>query len=296
MAISVKQRLSPFLREGARVDWSNEDLPVCPIRQKTTGLDANRRYFNHPEWAENYLKYCHRSDRFRSRWQAASGSWDDKIVVDVGCGPGNIFATVGGHPKLLIGVDVSPGALEIARKLGYMPLLGDAHDLPFISGFADIVALNAALHHCDHMDQVLAEAARLVAPGGILVTDHDPQLSAWNFRGLAKLAWNFRLPLYLLFKKGFHRSREEQSIVLASEIHHEPGQGVTPELFRNVLEPMEFRVELYPHNHDTGAEVLQGQMGRSDRKFRIAQRLSGLNPDSAEAGLSILSRATRLAG
>jgi SAM-dependent methyltransferase len=296
MAISVKQRLTPFLREGARVDWSNEGLPVCPIRQKTTGLDANRRYFNHPEWAENYLQYCHRSDRFRSRWQAASGSWDNKIVVDVGCGPGNIFAKVGGHPELLIGVDVSPGALEIARTLGYMPLVADAHDLPFISGFADIVALNAALHHCDHMDQVLAEAARLVAPGGILVTDHDPQLSAWNFRGLAKLAWNFRLPLYLLLNKGFHRSREEQSIVLTSEIHHEPGQGVTPELFRNVLGPMKFQVELYPHNHDIGAEVLQGQMGRSDRKFRIAQRLSGLNPDSAEAGLSILSRATRLAG
>jgi SAM-dependent methyltransferase len=296
MAISVKVRLSPFLREGARIDWSNEDLPVCPIRQKTTGLDANRRYFNHPEWAENYLKHCHRDDRFRSRWQAASGSWDDKIVVDVGCGPGNIFATVGGYPKLLIGVDVSHGALEIARKLGYMPLLADAHDLPFISGFADIVALNAALHHCDHMDQVLAEAARLVAPGGILITDHDPQLSAWNFRGLAKVAWRFRLPLYHWLKKGFHRSREEQSIVIASEIHHEPGQGVTPGFFRNVLEPMKFRVELYPHNHDVGAEVLQGQMGRSDRKFRIAQRLSGLNPDSAEAGLSILSRSTRLAG
>ena len=292
---SVKQRLSPFLREGATVDWSNEDLPVCPIRQETIGLDANRRYFNHPEWAENYIKYCHRNDRFRSRWQAASGSWDDKIVVDVGCGPGNVFATVGGHPKLLIGVDVSPGALEMARKLNYVPILADAHDLPFISGFANIVVLNATLHHCDHMDQVLAEAARMVEPGGILVTDHDPQLSAWNFKGLAKLAWDIRLPLYLLLKKSFHRSVEEQSIVLASEIHHEPGQGVTPELFRNVLEPMGFRVELYPHNHDTGEEVLQGQLGRSDRKFRIAQRLSGMNPDSTEAALSILSRATRLA-
>jgi SAM-dependent methyltransferase len=295
MMDSVKERLSPFLREGVTVDWNNEDLPVCPIRHETPGLDANRRYFNHPEWAQNYLKYCHRYDRFRSRWQAVTGSWDEKIVVDVGCGPGNIFATVGGQPKLLIGVDVSAGALQIARKLGYVPILADAHDLPFIWGFADIVVLNATLHHCDQMDQVLAEAARMVAPGGILVTDHDPQLSAWNFRGLAKLAWVLRLPLYLSLKRSFHRSAEEQSIVLASEIHHEPGHGVTPELYRKVLEPRGFRVELYPHNHQIGAEVLQGQLGRSDRKFRIAQWLSGMNPNSAEAALSILSRATRLA-
>jgi SAM-dependent methyltransferase len=295
-SVSVKQKLSSYLRPTASVDWSNEDLPVCQIRHATTGLEANRRYFNEPEWAESYFKHCHRNDRFRSRWQAASGSWDDKIVVDIGCGPGNVFATVGGQPRLLIGVDVSSGALEMARKLNYVPILADAHDLPFISGFADIVVLNAALHHCDHMDHVLAEAARLVAPGGILVSDHDPQLSAWNFKGLAKLAWEIRLMVYPMLKKGFHRSTEEQSVVLASEIHHEPGHGVTREFFQNALEPLGFRVELYPHNHDAGAEVLLGQRGRSDLRFRIAQRLSGLNPNSAEAGLSILCRATRPAG
>ena len=293
IATSVRQKLAPYLQSTAQVDWSNEDLPVCPIRHVTAGLDANRRYFNEPEWAENYFKYCHRNERFRSRWRAACGSWDGKIVVDIGCGPGNVFASVGGQPSLLIGADVSPGALEMARKLTYVPIIADAHDLPFVSGFADIVVLNAALHHCDHMDRVIVEAARLVAPGGILVTDHDPQLSAWNFKGLAKLAWEFRLAVYPLLKRGFHRSIEEQSVVLASEIHHEPGHGVTREFFRNALEPLGFRVELYPHNHDTGAEVLQGQLGRSDLKFRIAQRLSGLNPNSGEAGLSILCRATR---
>jgi SAM-dependent methyltransferase len=291
--ISAKEKLSPYLQASAKVDWSNEDLPVCPIDHVTVGLDANRRYFNEPVWAQNYFKYCHRNESFRSRWQRACGSWNDKVVVDIGCGPGNVFATVGGQPEMLIGVDISHGALEMARDLGYMPLLADAHDLPFVSGFADIVVLNAVLHHCDDMEKVLCEAARLVAPGGILVTDHDPQLSAWNFKGLAKLAWEFRLTVYPLLRRGFHSTVEEQSVVLASEIHHEPGHGVTSNLFRGTLEPLGFRVELYPHNHDTGAEVFRGQRGRSELKFRVAQRLSGLNPNLPEAGLSILCRATR---
>ena len=56
---------------------------------------------------------------------------------------------------MLIGVDVSRGALEMAQKIGYTPVLADAQHLPFVSGFADIVTLNAALHHCDDMVQAL---------------------------------------------------------------------------------------------------------------------------------------------
>jgi SAM-dependent methyltransferase len=290
---TVRPLLEPYLDPKVPIDWTNPALPLAPIHHRTPGLEANAAYFGHPEWAKNYFIYCHRSDRFRSRWQTACGNWDDKIVVDIGCGPGNVFATVGGKPRLLIGIDVSPGGLEMARAVGYTPIVGDAQKLPFISDFADLVVLNAALHHCDDMESVLREAARIVRPGGLVVTDHDPQFSAWNFRGIAKVLWNFRLTAYLWLKKGFHRSTEEQSMVLASEIHHEPGEGVTTDLFRRILCPLGFEVEIFPHNHNLGAEVLGGDIGRSERKFRIAQRLSGLNPNSPAAALSLLCRARK---
>ena len=44
--------------------------------------------------------------------------------------------------------------------------------MPLRSGIADLVAINATVHHCDDMRAVIAESARLVAPGGLLVTDH----------------------------------------------------------------------------------------------------------------------------
>ena len=62
----------------------------------------------------------------------------------------------------------------MAREVGYTTILADAHHLPFVDGFADIVVANATVHHCDDMSRILTEAARLVRPGGLLFTDHIP--------------------------------------------------------------------------------------------------------------------------
>ncbi|WP_420148713.1 class I SAM-dependent methyltransferase [Spirosoma sp.] len=280
-------QLSPFLRDDTEAVALKTYLEF-PISHLTDGLKANAYYFDNSEWAEEYLTYCHRSDSFKNRWLAASGDWSDKIVVDIGCGPGNIFATLQTKPKLLIGVDVAPKSLEFAAQLGYATVLADAMDLPFKSNFADIVVLNATLHHCDNMEGVLKEAARLVKPGGVLVTDHDPQLSAWDYKGIAKVLWEARLTYYRLIGHGFHKSTTQQQAALDSEIHHKPGHGVTKKLFVDTLEPLGFQLNVYPHNHELGAEVLGGEKGKAEFKYRLANFLSGRNPDSDESALSLM--------
>src|SRR4051812_39055244 len=138
-------QIRPFLQPGAVVE-EKENFLQTAIHEPSEGLKANAYYFNNPEWAEEYLTYCHRSDEFISRWKAAIGDWTGKVIVDIGCGPGNIFASLKGKPKLLIGIDVAAKSLEMAKKLGYVPLLADATNLPLKSAFADVVVLNAALH------------------------------------------------------------------------------------------------------------------------------------------------------
>jgi SAM-dependent methyltransferase len=257
------------------------------------GIEAHRKYFDNPKWMNGYFDHVHRDSAFRERWTATLGDVTDKTVVEIGCGPGNFISTLGIRPKSLIGIDVAAGALEQARAVGYEPLLADAHDLPLSSGVADIVVLNAAIHHCEHMDRVIQEAGRLVAPGGLFVSDHDPQKSAWFFKGPGIWLWNARLTLYYWGKKGFHSTYEEQAAALASELHHRPGDGVTQELFENALRPLGFDVQIFRHNHNTGAEVLQGEMGVSALKYWVGQILSGMNPYAPESALSLMCLARR---
>jgi ubiquinone/menaquinone biosynthesis C-methylase UbiE len=289
----VLNRLAPYLGPNAAVTLE-EGVPSQPIPNPSKGLQANAYYFGHPKWSKAWIEWVHLYPEFRERWLAAAGSWDGKVVVDIGCGPGNLQASLKFSPRVLIGVDVSANALVMAERLGYTPLRADAHALPLADQFADYVVLNATLHHCDDMARVVAEAARLVRPGGTLVADHDPQLSAYNFRGPGLLLWNARLPLYRLMKRGGHSPEDdEQTWALATELHHKPGDGLTREMLLKTLEPLGFDVKIYPHNHRVGAEVTQGHVGRAPFKIRLAQRLSGINPNSMEGCLSLMCVATR---
>ncbi len=280
-------KIKDFFKPGIQIEQLDNYLKT-PVIFSSEALIANEYYFNNYEWAEEYLKYCHRSESFKTRWGAAIGNCADKIVVDIGCGPGNIFATLAETPKILIGIDVAANSLVMARQFKYIPVLADAQNLPFISEFADIVVLNATLHHCEDMKRTLQEAARLVKPGGFVVTDHDPQLSAWDYRGIAKLLWKARLIYYRIIGHGFHKSGNQQFAALASEIHHKPGSGVLAKFFKETLEPLNFKVDIFPHNHTLGSEVLDGQTGKAEFKYRIGNLLSGRNPNAKENALSLM--------
>lgn len=285
--------LKPFLKDGAVIDVQ-DGLPVAPIVNRDEGLEANAYYFGQTEWMRGWLKFVHRYPEFRERWHAVGASWDGKVVIDIGCGPGNVLASLGDKPAIAVGVDVAPGSLRLAEEMGYVPLLADANDLPLKNECADLVVLNATLHHCQDMDRVLLESARLVRPGGMLVLDHDPQLSAWNYKGFGMLLWKLRKPIYRWMKRGGHRAEgDEQQWAEKTEIHHRPGDGITEEMIRRPLEEMGFTVHVYPHNHKIGAGVLRGERGQAANKLRWGQRLSGIDSDSAAGALSLMVVAVR---
>ncbi|HLO86375.1 MAG TPA: SAM-dependent methyltransferase, partial [Nostocaceae cyanobacterium] len=131
-------------------------------------------------------------------------------------------------------------------------------------------------------------------PGGLLVTDKDSQAAALNLNGVGFFLHKIRFILYWLIHSNYYIPLELREARMATETHNRnPGDGITAELYYQILEPLGFEVNLFPHNHDLGAEVLQGQFGRMSWKRRLVQRLSGIDPDTPEAAQSIMCIARR---
>ena len=105
-------------------------------------------------------------------------------LVDVGTGTGRMLELLGEQARSAIGIDRSPEMLRFARARMAAAGLdradlrqGDMYALPLEAESADTVVLHQLLHFAQAPATAIAEAARLLAPGGrLLIVDfaaHD---------------------------------------------------------------------------------------------------------------------------
>lgn len=96
-----------------------------------------------------------------------------RSAVDVCCGTGMLagISVEAGLP--VIGLDISPHMLAVARKKrqGVRFQQGDATRLPFVSNGFDAAFISFALHEkpLDQAEAIIAETMRIVRPGGVVV-------------------------------------------------------------------------------------------------------------------------------
>jgi len=157
-----------FAEDRARLD------EVLALRQT-----RSRQFFNSTAGRWDRL----RDDLFGSRFdlQALLGLLDSDLhVADLACGTGRVAECLAPFVGRVVAVDGSSAMLEAARQRlagrdNVEVRRGDLENLPFDDRELDAATLFLALHHVPDPALVVAEAHRVLKPGGrLLVVDMAP--------------------------------------------------------------------------------------------------------------------------
>ena len=112
---------------------------------------------------------------FRSLLRAVEAQFYQEIdlpapTLDIGCGEGH-FASLTFDRKIDVGLDPSHQPIHEARGYHAYRLLteADGGKMPYPDGYFASAFSNSVLEHIPHVEQVLAETARVLKPGALFV-------------------------------------------------------------------------------------------------------------------------------
>lgn len=107
------------------------------------------------------------------------GPGQDRRVLDVGCGAGNMAHHLA-HYGQVVGVDPFPKPLAVARQRGLDVRQASATELPFADGSFDLVALLDTVEHIPDEDTAFHECHRVLKPGGKLLVTVPALMWLWS--------------------------------------------------------------------------------------------------------------------
>ncbi|PYR79782.1 MAG: bifunctional demethylmenaquinone methyltransferase/2-methoxy-6-polyprenyl-1,4-benzoquinol methylase [Acidobacteria bacterium] len=103
---------------------------------------------------------------------ALAGVRAEDRVLDLACGTGDILFRAAGKARLAVGLDVTFRMLQLAKakKPTAALVAGDMQALPFPSGHFSVVTTGYGLRNVPDLAQAIDEIARVLAPGGRLLS------------------------------------------------------------------------------------------------------------------------------
>ena len=123
-----------------------------------------------------------RIDLAVERWRAEPDAVERALlatlpdpVLDVGCGPGRIVAALAGSGRLALGVDPSPAAIHEAGRRRAPALRRSVFEpLPGEGRWGTVLLLDGNIGIGGDPTALLARAAQLARPGGLVIAELDP--------------------------------------------------------------------------------------------------------------------------
>lgn len=136
---------------------------------------VNNAYYDdlHERWLsaeDDPVALLRQEGDFRANWVLEVLGASPREVLDIGCGAGFLVKRLLDAGHRVSGLDASEASLKVAEKLtnGRAQLrLGDAYRLPYPDAKFDVVTAMDFLEHVSEPQKVVAEAARVLKPGGI---------------------------------------------------------------------------------------------------------------------------------
>jgi len=147
------------------------------------------------------------------------------VIADLGAGEGAFALLLAERAKKVIAVDSSQKMIEVGREQALRHdvknidfRLGDMEELPIRDARVDLVFFSQSLHHALHPERAVAEANRILRPGGrIVILD------------LAKHRFEEARELYADERLGFSEAELESMLeeagftgIQTSVVHKEP--------------------------------------------------------------------------
>lgn len=163
--------LLEVLRQGAA------EVPEAALDEKALRLALDRRrdrvraYFD--ELAGKFGRHYVPGRSWKGLAETVLRLLPPLVIADLGAGEGVVAQLLAQRAERVIAVDSSEKMVEfgadLARRHGLSNLeyrLGDLEDLPIESGSVDVAFFSQSLHHAPHPERALAEAYRILKPGG----------------------------------------------------------------------------------------------------------------------------------
>jgi ArsR family transcriptional regulator len=98
------------------------------------------------------------------------------VIADLGAGEGSFAMLLAQRASKVIAVDTSAKMIEVGREQALRHgvanvefRLGDMEEIPVGDGEVELVFFSQSLHHALHPERAVAEAARILRPGGRVV-------------------------------------------------------------------------------------------------------------------------------